>query len=380
MNKIVAIIVAGGKGGRINSTIPKQFIEINGKSIIQQTIERFLEAKEISSIQVVINKNYEDEYKKIIKNISSHKLLPYCFGGKEFRGESVLEGLKALEKIKPDFVLIHDAVRPFVDNEIITKVVEGLARFKAVAPATPVKDSVKKTVSGGVENISRDNLFLAQTPQGFNYRELFNKLKKIEDFSQITDEISLFSKEEIGLVAGSEKNFKITSDFDLAMAQNMGTKTLIGSGTDVHKFVDGEFIILGGVKIPYHKKLDGHSDADVLIHALVDAILGAIGEGDIGEHFADSNPKWKGADSSIFLHHALDLLHKKGGQINNIDATILAEAPKISPYKTAIRENLGRLLSIDTKFINIKATTTEGLGFIGRKEGIMASVVVSVQV
>ncbi|MFN5351385.1 MAG: 2-C-methyl-D-erythritol 2,4-cyclodiphosphate synthase [Alphaproteobacteria bacterium] len=380
MNKIVAIIVAGGKGGRINSTIPKQFIEINGKSIIQQTIERFLEAKEISSIQVVINKNYEDEYTKIMQKISSNKLLPYCFGGKEFRGESVLEGLKAVEKLRPDFVLIHDAVRPFVDNEIISRVVEKLAHFKAVAPAISVKDSVKKVVGGGVENISRDNLFLAQTPQGFNYKELFNKLKKIEDFSQITDEISLFSKEDIGLVAGSEKNFKITSDFDLSMAQNMGTKTLIGSGTDVHKFIDGEFIILGGVKIPYHKKLDGHSDADVLIHALVDAILGAIGEGDIGEHFADSNPKWKGADSSIFLHYALDLLNKKGGQINNIDATILAQAPKISHHKTAIRENLSRLLSIDAKFINIKATTTEGLGFIGRKEGIMASVVVSVQV
>jgi 2-C-methyl-D-erythritol 4-phosphate cytidylyltransferase/2-C-methyl-D-erythritol 2,4-cyclodiphosphate synthase len=372
MNKTIAIIVAGGTGQRISSNLPKQFLEIGGKAILQHSMQTFLSTSRVDKVLVVVNKALENNYLNIIPNLKhKEKLLAHTFGGKQFRWESVLEGLKALKEQNPKYVLIHDAARPFVSQQIIIDVIDKLKHFPAVVPIISLKDSIKKVEGNGVANVPRHNLFSAQTPQGFEYKALLEKFNSCKNFENITDEISLFEASKIGYVEGAEENYKITTEFDFKMAQNMKAKTLIGSGIDVHKFVDGEFIILGGVKIPYHKKLQGHSDADVLIHALVDAILGAIGEGDIGEHFPDNEKKWKDADSSIFLKYAMEKLKQHNATINNIDITVIAEKPKISPYKKAIKENLSKIMKLDENFINIKATTTEGLGFMGRKEGIM---------
>lgn len=373
MNKTIAIIVAGGTGQRISSSIPKQFLEIDGKAILQHSMQTFLSANKVDKVLIVVNKAFENNYLNIIPNLKhKEKLLTHTFGGKQFRWESVLEGLNALKDQNPKYVLIHDAARPFVNRQIIIDVIDKLKHFPAVVPIISLKDSIKKVEENGVENVPRHNLFSAQTPQGFEYKALLEKFNSCKNFENITDEVSLFEASKIGYVEGAEENYKITTEFDFKMASNMTQKkVLIGSGIDVHKFVDGEFIILGGVKIPYHKKLEGHSDADVLIHSLVDAILGALGEGDIGEHFADTQEKWKGADSSIFLKFAMEKLKQHSATINNVDVTVIAQKPKISPYKNAIKENLSKIMQLDKSYINIKATTTEGLGFLGRKEGIM---------
>ncbi len=356
--KTIALIVAGGFGSRFGGKIPKQYTS----SILDKTIRQFLKSN-IDQILVVIRPEDQELYLQATQDMN---LLPVVFGG-DTRGESVKNGLQAIAQYSPNLVLVHDANRPFVSvsliNEIISKLKENPTY--GVVPVVAVPETVKRITKVKAETVIRDDLFLVQTPQGFYFEQLLNTYNKTDNFA--TDESSLMEGNVI-YIPGDRKNIKITYQEDLPMDIRCGT------GFDAHKFapkvaVDNK-IILGGISIPFEKKLEAHSDGDVLIHALVDALLGAIGEGDIGMHFPPSDMKWKNADSKLFLIHANELLRAKNGSINNIDITVICEKPRLGVYREQIRSNLAKILDISEDRVNIKATTTEKMGFTGRGEGI----------
>ena len=280
-------------------------------------------------------------------------------------------GLVEALKLKPKNVLIHDAARPFVSARVIDNVINALQNHEAVVPVVAVKDSVR--LDGA--SVDRNKLKIIQTPQGFDFKKILHAHQHFSShWVKITDDAQVFEMAGGGIfmTEGSEENIKITTNNDLRSTAN---DCRTGNGFDVHAFEEGDGVIICGVKIPHNKKLKGHSDADVGLHAITDAILGAIGAGDIGEHFPPSDAKWKGADSAQFLRHAASLIK---GKINNIDVTIIAEEPKLTPYKPAMRKRIAEILGIDESRVNVKATTTEGLGFTGRCEGIAAQAVVSI--
>lgn len=365
--KTIAIIVAGGSGSRFGSSIPKQYIS----SILTKTIKQFLKAK-IDAVQVVIRPEDIELYNQATRNI---ELLPVVFGG-ETRGASVKNGLQAIEKYNPELVLVHDANRSSISAELINQVIDNLEDNPGfgVVPSIEVPETVKSIINNKVEVIDRDNLFLIQTPQGFYFKKLLDAYNKTDNF--FTDESSLMEGNII-YIPGERKNIKITYQEDLPM------DIRCGSGFDAHKFStessENNSIVLGGITIPFARKLEAHSDGDVLIHALVDALLGSIGEGDIGIHFPPSDMKWKNVSSKLFLIHAKELVEEKKGSINNIDITVICEKPRLGIYREQIRSNLSDILEISEDRINIKATTTEKMGFTGRGEGIavQATVVVS---
>lgn len=365
--KTIAIIVAGGSGSRFGSSIPKQYIS----SILTKTIKQFLKAK-IDAVQVVIRPEDIELYNQATRKI---ELLPVVFGG-ETRGASVKNGLQAIEKYNPELVLVHDANRSSISAELINQVIDNLEDNPGfgVVPSIEVPETVKSIINNKVEVIDRDNLFLIQTPQGFYFKKLLDAYNKTDNF--FTDESSLMEGNII-YIPGERKNIKITYQEDLPM------DIRCGSGFDAHKFSsessENNNIVLGGITIPFARKLEAHSDGDVLIHALVDALLGSIGEGDIGMHFPPSDMKWKNANSVQFLVHAKKLLDNKNGSINNVDITVICEKPRLGIYREQICSNLSDILEISEDRINIKATTTEKMGFTGRGEGIavQATVVVS---
>jgi 2-C-methyl-D-erythritol 4-phosphate cytidylyltransferase/2-C-methyl-D-erythritol 2,4-cyclodiphosphate synthase len=280
-------------------------------------------------------------------------------------------------------VLIHDAARPLVSHALISRVLEGLQKHAAVYPALPVADTLRQ----GSKLLDRTGLLAAQTPQGFRFEEILEAHRK-QRKAAATDDIALAEAAglAIGVVEGERCNFKLTAPGDLELMQQLTQapfETRVGMGVDVHPFVahDGPHrsITLCGVKIPCDQRLHGHSDADAALHALVDAILGAIGEGDIGQHFSSDDPQWAGADSSRFLIHAYQLLKAKGGEIVNIDITVIGEKPRIAPFRAQMAAQVAGVLKIATSRVNIKATTTEKLGFLGRGEGLAAQAIVSVK-
>lgn len=378
--KIVVIIVAGGRGTRAGGAeddLPKQYRSIGSEKMLSITIKQFLKMSAITSVLPIIHKDDVGLFNNL--KLEDQKLLKPVFGG-EKRQTSVFAGLKEIEKKCPDYVLIHDGARPFVDENVVNGVIKALESEQAVIPAINVIDSIKRSSDGRSIGGSEDRtqLYAAQTPQGFHFGSIFEAHKKAiiisDDFS---DDAAI--AEWAGIYAilsqGSADNFKITSSDDftrarryLAMQEIMETR--VGSGYDVHQFEDGEEVILGGVKIPHIKKLKGHSDADTALHVLTDAILGALADGDIGTHFPPSEKKWKGAPSSTFLKFAIDRLKKKNGRIVNLDLTIIAEAPKISPHTKEIRNSIAKICSISIERVSVKATTSEKMGFIGRSEGI----------
>lgn len=364
--KTIAVIVAGGSGSRFGSSIPKQYTS----SILTKTIKQFLKAK-IDAIQVVIRPEDIELYNQATSNM---ELLPVVFGG-DTRGASVKNGLQEIEKYNPELVLVHDANRSFISVELINQVIDKLEENpgSGVVPSIEVPETVKSIANGRVESVDRDNLFLIQTPQGFYFKQLLEAYNKTDNF--FTDESSLM-EDSIIYIPGDRKNIKITYQEDLPM------DIRCGSGFDAHKFSaessEDNSVVLGGITIPFEKKLEAHSDGDVLIHALVDALLGAIGEGDIGMHFPPSDVKWKNASSKLFLIHAKELLEKKKGSINNVDITVICEKPRLGIYREKIRSNLSNILDISEDRINIKATTTEKMGFTGRGEGIAVQAVVTV--
>ncbi len=371
-HKISAIIVAGGEGKRIAAGSPKQYINIGDETILEKSIKAFYNNRLIDKICVVISPSHEALFAPIIQK---YRGIIFCHGG-ILRQDSVRLGLETLEEFLPDYVLIHDAARPFVSDEIIRNVIDGLKEADAVLPAVAVKDTIKLDDNGAIKNLPREKLYAAQTPQGFKY----NLIKKLhtENKAEVTDDIALAEKAgvKIKLVAGAYSNYKITTVDDL----NMKKDTLTGNGFDVHEFEPGDGVILCGVKVPYTKKLKGHSDADCGWHALTDALLGTVGLGDIGEHFPDTDGKWKGADSSIFLKKAVEEIHSRAGRIINADITIICEEPKLKLHKTEMKKKTAALLGIAETRVNIKATTTEKLGFLGRKEGLACLATASVEI
>lgn len=377
-HKTTALIVAAGRGKRLGSSIPKQYLKLGKKSVLRHSIDTFLAHEDIENVLVVINPDDEKLYKEATKGL---KLSKPVYGGKT-RQESVCLGLEAIGS--PGNVLIHDAARPFVSGKIISDVIKNLANNDSVVPVIHARDTIKNVEEGKISGTAdRKRFAFAQTPQGFHFKTILKahndaKGKEFSDDALLVEQ----SGGKVSTVEGSIGNFKITTEEDFTMAKKIiagESETRIGMGFDVHKFIDGgSGIIICGVPVPYSRRLEGHSDADVGLHAIADALLGAIGQGDIGLHFPPDDDKWKNADSAVFISHILELLKKKGGQIINIDATIICEEPKIGPYREAMKKNVAEIAKINESRVNIKATTTEGLGFLGRKEGIAAQSVVTV--
>lgn len=388
LTKSAVVIVAAGRGERLGSEGgPKQYRALAGKAILQHTIECFAHHADIDAIQVVIHADDNALYQGAI--ISHEKLLPPVTGGAT-RQASCKAGVDALQDSGFTKVLIHDAARPFVSLEVITNVLEGISQGVCTLPANAIADTVKRAdKTGMVENtVARDNLYLAQTPQGFMLDEIHKA--HIKAFTQSGDEftddaaVAEFAGLSVKLVEGNLDNFKITTQQDLSRAEEkLSMNTLVpdvrtGSGYDVHTLGAGSSVILCGLEIPHTQSLQGHSDADVGLHALTDALLGTIGAGDIGSHFPPSDPQWKGASSDRFIEHAVKLVREAGGVITNLDVTIICEAPKIGPHRDAMREKVSQICGVELIRVSVKATTNEKIGFIGREEGIAALATASV--
>jgi 2-C-methyl-D-erythritol 4-phosphate cytidylyltransferase/2-C-methyl-D-erythritol 2,4-cyclodiphosphate synthase len=393
MSKIVALITACGRGSRIQvgEGIPKQYLLMAGVPILRHTILAFLNHPKIDDVICVIHPDDMALYEAAIIGLD---LLNPVFGGNT-RQMSVHNGLESLREYNPDKILIHDAVRPFVTKRIINGILEKLETHPAVIPAVAVEDTIKKYGDGKIEwTLERENLWRAQTPQGFLYSDILNAHNAFKDL-HFTDDAALdeYAGIPVAIIPGSQNNFKITTEEDYERAKSLASSFIekvkeemrSGIGYDVHRFREkksGEdkYIHLGGVKIEFDKKIEAHSDGDVVIHAIIDALLGAIGEGDIGEHFPPTDSKWEGIDSKEMLKSINHLIIKKGARIINIDATIIAEKPRVSKYKVKMEECLAKVLNINAGRINIKATTTEKLGFLGREEGIAAEAIASVYI
>ncbi len=380
---VIAIIVAAGRGSRAGSGGPKQYRPLAGEAVLARTARAFLDHPGVDAVRVIIHADDRGIYDEAMGELAARpKLLAPVPGGKE-RQDSVRLGLESLHEIAPSLVLIHDAARPFIDAATISRVIAGAAATGGAIAALPVFDTLKK--SGGGDHpciggtISREGLWRAQTPQGFDYHAILAAHRAAAG-DTMTDDAAVAERAGmiVRLVPGSPDNMKITQAEDFGMAEILlGRKAQMaeyrsGHGFDVHEFEDGDAVILCGVKVPHGRKLKGHSDADAGMHALTDALLGAIGEGDIGDHFPPSDAKWKGAPSRIFLEKARDLVAAKDGAITHCDVTLICEAPKIGPHRAAMRAALAEILRIGVDRVSVKATTTEQLGFTGRREGIAA--------
>lgn len=378
-NKIKAIIVSAGNGKRVGGDLPKQYLKIDGIPILAKTIQRFHEVDIIDEVIVVISQKHQKYFDKFILPIIQKEVV-IILGGKT-RRESVYEGLKHTGS--EDLVLIHDGARPFITYELIIKIINGVKHFGAAAPGMKVTDSIwekNNKVISGVQN--RDNFLKAQTPQGFFTKDIIKNYEKVKKEPSDDVELAVNNGLRVRIVEGDEKNIKITTMNDIENINSTSKSFLkirTGIGYDVHAFEAGNELILCGLKIPFNKSLKGHSDADVVMHAITDAIYGAIAEGDIGTWFPPNDIKWKNSNSEVFLKHANSLLTKKGYVISNLDCTIICEEPKIQPYTQKMRINMENILQITKDRISIKATTTEKLGFTGRKEGIAVQAIITVQ-
>ena len=376
--KTAVIIAAAGMGRRLGGPIPKQFMDIGGQPVIAKTLKVFEAMDEIDHIFIVTNEDYMEHCENITKEYGITKLSAIVCGGAE-RQDSVYNALKAVSGFDGgrgdrgiEYVLIHDGARPFVTPDVVLNVLEGIVQSGAAVACVPMKDSLRRASAAGSCAVDRSEYFAVQTPQGFRTSALLHAYEKAyEEGYYGTDDASLAERAglDVAIVKGDYANIKITTREDLPMEYRVGT------GFDVHKFEEGRKLILGGVDIPYEKGLAGHSDADVLVHALLDALLGAAAMGDIGRHFPDTDQKYKGISSLKLLEHVGSLLSDEGYSIGNVDVTVIAQAPKIAPHIEAMRDNIAETLKLEKSRINIKGTTTEKLGFTGRKEGIAAEAV-----
>ena len=375
---ISAIIVAAGRGQRAGGDLPKQYQLLQGKTVLRRTVEAFLNHPAVDDVCVVIHPDDRDLYDQSVEGLT---LMPPVAGG-ENRQQSVLNGIEAVKD--STFCLIHDAARCFVSTDVVSNIINTLNDgAKGVVPALPVTDTLKSVVGAVITSTpSRDGLYRAQTPQGFP-TELILGAHTACIGKTLTDDAS--AAEECGykvhIVEGDEDNIKITHGHDFILgARILGTSVDVrtGTGFDVHAFEEGGHVTLCGVKIPHSHTLSGHSDADVAMHALTDALMGTVAAGDIGKHFPPTDPQWKGASSDIFLKKAMELVKDAGGRVTHADITIICEAPKIGPHVDAMRQGLSQIMGIDTSRISVKATTTEKLGFTGRGEGIAAQATATV--
>jgi 2-C-methyl-D-erythritol 4-phosphate cytidylyltransferase/2-C-methyl-D-erythritol 2,4-cyclodiphosphate synthase len=388
MKKAIALVVAAGSGLRVGGEIPKQFLYLGGKPLLRYCLETFLAHPRITGIRVVINPTYRPLYGEAVAGLS----LMTAVDGGATRQESVRLGLESLLADKPDLILIHDAARPFLDAATIDRTLDALADHPAALVAVPVVDTLKRA-DGAFSGmtVDRTNLWRAQTPQGFHFetilaghRQLAGSGKEMTDDAAIAEATG----HKVVLVLGDEDNFKVTTPADLARAERMLQPTMpssstvyeyrTGNGFDVHRLMAGDGVHMCGIKIPCEWRLEGHSDADVALHALTDAVLGAISAKDIGAHFPPSDPQWRGAESWKFLDHANKLVQQRGGKITHCDITIICEKPKVGPHRDAMVLRVAEILGIDRDRVSVKATTTEKLGFTGRGEGIAAQATATV--
>ncbi|MBL9010223.1 MAG: bifunctional 2-C-methyl-D-erythritol 4-phosphate cytidylyltransferase/2-C-methyl-D-erythritol 2,4-cyclodiphosphate synthase [Alphaproteobacteria bacterium] len=376
---IAVLVVAAGTGSRAGEGLPKQYRLLGGQSVLSRTLAAFRTALPDAPIQVVVS----PDHAPLIADLTARfRLLPPTRGGAS-RQESVRFGLRALAHQAPAMVLVHDAARPFVSPDLIRNIVDALADdpdIDGVAPALAIADSIKKCTDDGavVASIPRAGLWRMQTPQAFRFNAIYEAHEAAATDPDLTDDFAVAEAAGLRLrvIPGDDRNFKLTTveDFRRAEAQLMLELGDIrtGQGFDVHAVGPGDHVMLCGVRIDHNAGLIGHSDADVGLHALTDAILGCAGAGDIGAHFPPSDPKWKGASSDLFLAHAARLVEEKGGVVAHVDVTLVCEAPKIAPHRGAMIGRIADILGIAADRVSVKATTTERLGFAGRGEGIAA--------
>ena len=373
--QIAALVVAAGRGLRAGGGLPKQWRPLGGQTIAARSMAAFAGHPRVGPVVLVVARD------------SDPALWPegdrqVVFGG-ESRAASVLAGLEALEGTGATHVLIHDAARPLVSAPVIDRVIEALAHGPAAAPALPVVDALWQVNDGQViAPRDRSGLARAQTPQGFDLAAILAAHRAHDGTAADDVEVALAAGLPVTMTQGDETNFKITrpEDFaraDAALKQERAMDIRTGSGFDVHRFGPGDHVVLCGIKVPHGRGLQGHSDADVGMHALTDAIYGALAEGDIGRHFPPSDPQWKGAESYIFLGHACDLARSKGYAISNADVTLICERPKITPHAPDMIAEMARYCGIAEDRMSVKATTSERLGFTGREEGIAAMATVT---
>jgi len=379
--KVATIIVAGGTGTRAGLFPPKQYQKIGLQTVLEITVNQFVSHPHVDSCVVVISREHKELFDETVSpNI--HNKLQLTFGGNS-RTESVYNGLQHLKNQDISHVLIHDGARPFVSTKLITDMVSLLKSNEGIVPVVAISDAVWKYKDNHlVEPVSREHLGAAQTPQGFNYSQILQAYKKRAGHTADCAEIALAGNLKVAIVEGEKENYKITTAGDLEYARMMSKNDTqdfrVGQGVDVHKLVPGKSIVLCGVEIPFDKKLEGHSDADVGLHAITDAIYGSLGKGDIGTWFPPEDPAWKGTDSVHFLNHANRLLQEENYSITSIDCTFVCEEPKIKPHVMDMRKRVAKQLGINTDRVSIKATTSEMMGFTGRKEGILALATVSI--
>lgn len=388
---IGAIIVAAGRGTRAaaSASRPKQYVDLAGRCVLTRTLDCFLAHPRIAFTLVVIHPDDRALYDAATAGLAGTLLAPV--NGGATRQDSVRNGLVALAQQHVTRVLIHDAARPFLPHDVIDRVLQGLEDHEGIVAGIALADTLKRTNADGTVTgtVDRGGLWRAQTPQGFRFdRILAAHLAAHRDGrADFTDDAAVAEHAglTVGVVVGSERNVKLTTPEDIAMAEHslaardsIPREVRTGQGFDVHRLVPGDHVWLCGLRIPHTASLEGHSDADVGLHALTDAILGAIGAGDIGLHFPPTDQRWKGAASHVFLRHAADLLAARGGRITHVDVTILAEAPKIAPHRERMRASMAGILGLDVDRVSVKATTTEQLGFTGRGEGIAAMAVATV--
>lgn len=377
--KIAAIVVAGGSGSRAGDGIAKQFRMLDGRPMIWHSVKAFADHRSIDPICIVIADGQQQDVADIVAGLDGVFLTT---GGKT-RRESVHNGLKRLQA-DPDIaaVLIHDAARPFLSAKVIEDLIDALGEYPASVPALPVVDSLARSNGGSLlaSSESRDGLWRIQTPQAFHFDVICSAHDRWDEQAEATDDarMAMAAGYDVAIVAGDERLSKYTfaSDFDSDAPHSCVMQMFrTGTGYDVHRLVRGEELWLCGIQIDHDMGLSGHSDADVALHALTDAILGAAAIGDIGEHFPPSDPQWRGASSDRFLAHAVSLVADKGYRLCNVDVTIICESPKIGPHRDAMRQRVSEILQIDRDDVSIKATTTERLGYTGRGEGIAAQAV-----
>ncbi len=374
---VVAILLAAGQGTRFGAERPKQYLEIAGKPVLRHAAEALLAEGLVATLQPVCPAGQQAVLADMLHGLPS---LPPVVGGTS-RAASVRAGLAALAARAPDVVLVHDSARPVVPAGSVAALLRALENAPGAIPAQPVSDTLKRGRDGMIEaTVPRAGLFRAQTPQAFRFATLVEAHAGAPD--DATDDAELLERigAAVALVAGSERNVKITfpEDLDRVTIPQPLLVCRVGTGFDVHRLVAGRPLILCGVTVPHETGLDGHSDADVGIHALCDAIYGALGEGDIGRHFPPSQMKWKDADSAQFLIHAAGRIAARGGRLVNADVTLICERPKIGPHARAMEARLAELLGVDLARVGVKATTTERLGFAGREEGIACQTAVSI--
>jgi len=385
-SKIAVIIVAAGRGTRAGLGGPKQYRDLVGKPVIVRTLNVFLDAfSQSEHAPLIVPVIHEDDQELYLKSVEGLSGLHAPVIGGTTRQQSVRNALESLSENEPEYVLIHDAARPFLSKKLVKELLAALKQNGGgFVPALPIVDSlVRQAETLDYNIVKRDGLFAIQTPQAFRFNEILSA-HRAAIHENYTDDASVLVADggTVAFVEGPELNFKITTPADFKKAERYisaaNTDVRVGSGYDVHRFEGGNAVWLGGIEIPYNKKLKGHSDADVALHALTDAVLASIADGDIGVHFPPSDNEWRGAPSDKFLSFACDRVRARGGILNMLSLTIVCEGPKIGPHSNAMRNRIADIAGIDVSRVSVQATTTEKLGFTGRSEGIAAQATATV--